>query len=198
MASAPIFFILGGPGSGKGTNCALLVEEFGLNHFSAGDLLREEAAKDTELGHMITKILKDGQIVPMEVTIRLLVEAMAKVPNARGFLLDGFPRKMDQALKFEEEVAKARQVVYFSCTEQEMEARLLCRAGQGSGRSDDNAETIRRRFKTNLEQCMPVVDKYRHEGRLTEIPSQGTREEVYDKVRKAFLSFGLAPLKTQA
>lgn len=194
MAPAgPVFFVLGGPGSGKGTNCAKLVEEFGLSHFSAGDLLRAEAKKDTELGAKITQILAAGQIVPMEVTIALLCNAMAAEPNPKGYLLDGFPRKMDQALKFEEEVAVAKQVIYFNLSEADMLARIRARAAAGGGRADDDEEVVKKRFQTNVEQCMPVVEKYRAEGRLTEISTHGTMDEVYAKVKAAFLSFGVSP-----
>lgn len=193
-SNALCFFILGGPGSGKGTNCERLVEEFGFKHFSAGDLLRAEGKKESELGDMIRKVLAEGNIVPSEITVSLLRNAVAEAGDQAGFLIDGFPRKLDQAQMFEEGIAKAKGIVYFDCTMEQMEERLLKRAEQGSGRSDDNAEAIRHRFKVNVEQCMPVVEKYDQEGRCFKIDAGRDRDAVYSDVRKLFIEkFGCKP-----
>lgn len=181
-----VFFILGGPGSGKGTNCSRLVQDFGYVHFSAGDLLREEAKKDSELGKKITDILKRGEIVPSEVTVALLADAIQKHPASNGYLIDGFPRKLDQARMFEEGIAKAKGILYFDCTEQTMEQRCLHRLSCGSTRSDDDPEVLRRRFRTNLEQCMPVVEKYDNEKRLIRIDANKSVDEVYSQVLDIF------------
>ena len=197
MSEAPtVYFILGGPGSGKGTNCQRLVDDFGFHHISAGDLLREEAKKDTELGKKITAILAAGQIVPSEVTVELLTNAIRNVPNTIGYLVDGFPRKADQAVMFEEGVARAKAILYFDCSEQTMESRLLTRAASGeAARSDDNAETIRRRFRVNVEQCVPVVQKYQEAGRCTIIDANRDRDAVYADVKALFLGLGCKPLQ---
>ena len=191
----PVYFVLGGPGSGKGTNCGLLVEEFGLSHYSAGDLLRAEAKKDNELGKKITEILAAGQIVPMEVTIGLLGDNMARDPNPKGYLLDGFPRKMDQALKFEEDVCKAKNILFFDLPEEEMLKRVKARAASGSGRADDDEAILRKRFATNVTDCMPVIEKYRNEGRLLEINTNKSVEEVYATVRQIFIDAGYQPIR---
>jgi adenylate kinase len=197
MTAPTVFFILGGPGSGKGTNCERLVQDFGFHHISAGDLLREEAKKDTELGKKITGILAAGNIVPSEVTVELLTNAINATPNSVGYLVDGFPRKADQAVMFEEGVARAKGILYFDCSEQTMESRLLTRAasGEGTARSDDNAETIRRRFRVNVEQCVPVVQKYQEAGRCTVIDANRDKETVYNEVKRLFVGFGCKPLK---
>ena len=96
----------GGPGSGKGTQCANIVRDYGFVHLSAGDLLREEVASGSEEGKEIDAMMKEGKIVPQEVTIRLLKKAMAKA-SSKKFLIDGFPRKLDQAETFENEVGRA-------------------------------------------------------------------------------------------
>lgn len=193
MTQPTVFFILGGPGSGKGTNCQRLVEDFGFSHLSAGDLLREEGKKDTPLGLKITEILKAGQIVPSEVTVELLTNAIRNNPNPAGFLVDGFPRKADQALMFEEGVARAKAILYFDCSEQTMENRLLGRATGAAARDDDNIETIRRRFRVNVEQCMPVVQKYIDEGRATVLDANEDKDAVYAKVKALFLQLGCTP-----
>lgn len=102
-----VIFVLGGPGAGKGTQCARLVHDYGFVHLSAGDLLRAEQQREgSEYGTMIKEYIKEGRIVPMEVTIKLLEQDIgAAVEEGKTrFLVDGFPRKMDQAIKFDEDV----------------------------------------------------------------------------------------------
>jgi UMP-CMP kinase len=147
-SNVTVLFVLGGPGAGKGTQCANLVRDYHFTHLSAGDLLRaEQDRKGSEFGDLIKSYIKDGKIVPMEVTVQLLENAMTEVvdkdKDKRGkFLIDGFPRKMDQALKFEETVCPSKFVLFYDCPEEEMQKRLLKR-GETSGRSDDNAESIK-------------------------------------------------------
>ncbi|ESL09243.1 adenylate kinase [Trypanosoma rangeli SC58] len=191
-----VFFVLGGPGSGKGTVCALLVQEFGLTHFSAGDLLREASNNGTSgVEKKIAEILKAGNIVPSEITVELLSNAIANHPNQCGYVIDGFPRKMDQALMFEEGIAPAKGIFYFDCSEETMVARVQQRAKEGSGREDDDMEVLRRRFCTNVEHCIPVVERYRSEGRLYTIDANGSREQVYGSVRQLMLQLGEEPLQ---
>lgn len=191
-----VFFVLGGPGSGKGTVCARLVEEFGYTHFSAGDLLRQASRdKTTEVAQKISQILVEGGIVPSELTVALLKNALNTHPSPRGYVIDGFPRKMDQMFMFEEDIVPAKAILFFDCTEETMEARLIGRASSGSGRDDDNIETIRRRFRTNAEQCVPVVEHYKKQGRLYTVDGNRSREEVYADVKKIFLKEGEELLK---
>ncbi|KAJ3000843.1 hypothetical protein HDV02_002306 [Globomyces sp. JEL0801] len=96
-----VIFILGGPGSGKGTQCEKLSKEYSYTHLSVGELLRQEGTKDTSLGNEINRMMKKGEIVPMRITLKLLKKAMLNNDDSNGFLIDGFPRKLDQALEFE-------------------------------------------------------------------------------------------------
>ncbi|RYC54342.1 hypothetical protein CHU98_g11871 [Xylaria longipes] len=131
----------------------------------------------------------------MEVTIALLENAMReamskssstststteekKQPLKGKFLIDGFPRKFDQAVKFEEAVCPARFVLFYDCPEEEMERRLLER-GKTSGREDDNAESIRKRFRTFVETSMPVIDYYEKQDRVVRIRADVPPDEVY-------------------
>lgn len=171
-----VIFVLGGPGAGKGTQCARLVDDFGFCHLSgwlssflstlhvfsdfvsAGDLLRAEQHREgSQHGQLIQTCIKEGTVVPMEVTVKLLENAMKAAlaenrseegwTNGHGrFLIDGFPRKMDQAEMFEHDVGIATAVLFFSTTEEVMQERLLER-GKTSGREDDNAESIKKRFR---------------------------------------------------
>jgi len=191
-AEVTVLFVLGGPGAGKGTQCSRLVRDYHFKHLSAGDLLRAEQDRPgSQYGQLIRDCIKNGEIVPMEVTVALLENAMREAIASTGvskFLIDGFPRKMDQALKFEEIVCPARLVLFYDCPEAEMERRLLER-GKTSGRADDNAESIRKRFRTFVETSMPVVDAYDREGRVVKVDATATPDQVYaatvDKLKKA-------------
>ena len=160
-------------GLGKGTQCSLLVERYNFSHLSAGDLLRTEQDRpDTPFGDLIRTHIREGKVMPMEVITKLLENAMDAVlvsksgqgwEDGKGrFLIDGFPRKMDQALKFEEEVrvtdacwssggdalsqvCTSSMVLFFTTDEETMLNRLLER-GKTSGRDDDNIESIKKRF----------------------------------------------------
>ncbi|KAJ3381216.1 bifunctional uridylate/adenylate kinase [Lobulomyces angularis] len=180
-----VIFVLGGPGAGKGTQCANLVNDFGFVHLSAGDLLRaEQQANNSPYGELIKTYIKEGKIVPMEITILLLHKAM-KNSKANRFLIDGFPRQMDQALKFEEEVCKSKFVLYFSCPEEEMLRRLLKR-GETSGRSDDNVESIKKRFKTFFDTSYPVIEYYSNLNKVKEVSCLNSIDEVYDETKNIF------------
>ncbi|CAE6504086.1 unnamed protein product [Rhizoctonia solani] len=201
-----IIYVLGGPGAGKGTQCARIVEDFGFVHLSAGDLLREEQKREgSTYGALISENIRNGTIVPMEVTVKLLenaIRAQLEQPhpgaawvNGHGrFLIDGFPRKMDQAIKFDETVCMSSFVLFFDTTEEVMLQRLLER-GKTSGREDDNEESIKKRFRTFVETSMPVVDKYRLEGKVVSIdstrPVEVVRADVQKVLRDEFTKRGL-------
>merc|ERR1711939_980079 len=173
----------------KDTQCANLVRDYKFTHLSAGDLLRAEQDREgSEFGDLIKSYIKDGKIVPMEVTVQLLENAMTEVvekdKDHKGkFLIDGFPRKMDQALKFEETVCPSKFVLFFDCPEEEMQRRLLER-GKTSGRSDDNAESIKKRFKTFVETSMPVVEYFEGQNRVVKVLATKTPDEVYKETRE--------------
>lgn len=187
-SNVTVIFVLGGPGAGKGTQCANLVRDYHFTHLSAGDLLRAEQDRpSSEFGALIKDCIKNGSIVPMEVTVQLLENAMTetleKTNSKKGkFLIDGFPRKMDQALKFEESVCPARFVLFFDAPEEVMQKRLLKR-GETSGRADDNEESIKKRFKTFVETSMPVVEYYEKQGRVVRIKATAGPDEVYALTR---------------
>lgn len=183
--SAPrIFFVLGGPGSGKGTQCAKLVEKFGFAHLSAGDLLRAEVASGSEQGIMIGDMIKEGTIVPGEITINLLKKAIAGC-HAPGILIDGFPRQLNQAGAFEKDVSDFEFVLFFDCPEEEMERRILER-GKTSGRTDDNIESIRKRFNTFAQTSLPVIEYYEAKGKVHRIDATQTVEAVFEQVQGLF------------
>ncbi|GAO13784.1 hypothetical protein UVI_02004930 [Ustilaginoidea virens] len=187
-ADVTVVFVLGGPGAGKGTQCANLVDKYGFTHLSAGDLLRAEQQRPgSQFGDLIRDNIRNGLIVPMEVTIQLLENAMTDALRASGsskgrFLIDGFPRKMDQAHKFEDTVCPAKTVLFFDCPEKVMQERLLER-GKTSGRDDDNADSIRKRFRTFVETSMPVVDYYDRQGKVVKIDATPAPDKVFSDTR---------------
>ena len=173
-----VVFVLGGPGVGKGTQCALVIEKMqGWDTLSAGDLLRAERNADppTETGKTINERISQGLLVPSEITVGLLKAAMEKTAAAgdgktKKFLVDGFPRSqenVDAWLKVcPAEFATVQGVMYFSLQEEEMLKRCFARAEADkaagkAGRGDDSAEVMKKRFETNRKECEPIVELFR-------------------------------------
>jgi len=182
-----VVFVLGGPGSGKGTQCSRIVEQFQFVHLSAGDLLRAEINSGSKHGEMISNMMKAGQIVPSEVTVGLLEKAM-KESRKFKFLIDGFPRNEENNQKWEEKMGNQVNfafVLFFDCPEEVMQERLLKR-GESSGRNDDNIETIKKRFNTHQQQTMPVINYYDSLGKVAKINANRTADEVWVDVKKVF------------
>ncbi|MCO5562660.1 hypothetical protein L7F22_016288 [Adiantum nelumboides] len=186
VETAKVIFVLGGPGSGKGTQCASIVEHFGFTHLSAGDLLRAEINSGNENGLMIQSMIKEGKIVPSEVTIKLLLTAMHKSGNDK-FLIDGFPRNEENRAAFELVTGITPAfILFFDCPEEEMERRLL---GRNQGRVDDNIETIRKRFKVFIESSLPVINHYDSLGKVRKIDAARSKDEVFASVQPLFVPF---------
>nr|GMD62499.1 UMP-CMP kinase 3 [Ipomoea batatas] len=178
-----VVFVLGGPGSGKGTQCARIVENFGYTHLSAGDLLRAEIKSGSENGTMISNMIKEGKIVPSEVTIALLQRAIQEHENDK-FLIDGFPRNEENREAFERVTGILPEfVLFFDCPEEEMEKRLL---GRNQGREDDNIETIRKRFNVYMESSLPVIEYYKSKGKVQKINAAMPVDEVFEAVKAVF------------
>ena len=181
-------FVLGGPGAGKGTQCANIVRDFGFAHLSAGDLLRAHMKSGSKDGNMVAEMIKQGQIVPSEVTVNLLLGAM-KDSGKSTFLIDGFPRNKENRDAWERTAGyDCDFVLFFDCPEEVMEKRLLSR-GETSGRTDDNIESIKKRFKTFVESSVPVVDYYRGLSKVREVMSDLPPEEVYAQTKAHFAHF---------
>ncbi|EED21716.1 uridylate kinase Ura6 [Talaromyces stipitatus ATCC 10500] len=196
-----VVFVLGGPGAGKGTQSENLVRDYGFSHLSAGDLLRAEQVREgSEYGELIRHHIREGTIVPMEVTVALLSNAMAAILEQNSskatparFLIDGFPRQIDQAHFFEETVCVSKLVLFLSCPEEVMLSRLLKR-GETSGRDDDNIESIRKRFRTFEQTSMPVVREFEEKGKVISVEATGSKEEVYERIKAELKSKGVDAL----
>ncbi|KAM7491735.1 hypothetical protein LguiA_034656 [Lonicera macranthoides] len=180
-----IAFVLGGPGSGKGTQCAKIAETFGFTHLSAGDLLRKEILSNSENGAMILNKIKKGKIVPSEMTIKLI---QREIESSEGnkFLIDGFPRSEENRITYERIIGKEPNIVcFFDLPEEEMVKRVL---GRNQGRIDDNIDTVKERLKVFTSLNLPVVDYYSEKGKLYKINALGTVDEIFERVRPIFAS----------
>ena len=181
-----VMFVLGGPGAGKGTQCTKLSEKYGMVHLSAGDLLRSARDSGSKNGQLIDRILKEGKIVPVQITLDLLKEAIMSHSCSR-FLIDGFPRNYDNLNGWLESsmdsVCDVEGCIFFDCPESELEKRLLDR-GKTSGRSDDNLESARKRFQTYRESTMPIIDYYRNKNMLLEVSGDQSVDAVFTDLDK--------------
>lgn len=176
-----VVYVLGGPGSGKSTQCSKISSEFGFSHLSAGDLLQKEVESGSEEGKMIRDLKKEGKLVPSEIVVKLLQQAMRR-SESKKFLIDGFPRN-EENLAAAENIMKIEPdaILFFDCSEQEAMRRLLSR---NQGRADDNAETIRNRLKVYSESTVPVINYYNSKGKVRKIDAERPIEEVYQSVKE--------------
>uniref|UniRef100_F1L7M7 UMP-CMP kinase n=2 Tax=Ascaris TaxID=6251 RepID=F1L7M7_ASCSU len=186
-----VVFVLGPPGCGKGTQCARIQKNLGFVHLSAGDLLRAERQREgSQYGALIEQHIKNGTIVPVEITCKLLENAMDASPSAKGFLVDGFPRNQDNLDGWVREMgtkAKVHFVLYLSCPEDVCTSRCLNR---GQGRTDDNEESLRKRIQTYHNQTLPIIEHYEALNLVREVPSTEDPDAVYAKVEKVFKDAG--------
>jgi len=189
-AGPEVVFVLGGPGAGKGTFSARIVEQFGFRHLSAGDLLRAERQRPgSTVGELIEARIKEGKIVPAEITVGLLEQEMRRLGWEGGrYLVDGFPRNLDNVQAWEKMLARKTRLRFclvIECSQECMERRLLHR-GQSSGRSDDNIETIRKRFVTFQEESVPVLEKFQRDGLVQKVNSEPGIDAVWHEVEAIF------------
>lgn len=185
--------LFGAPGSGKGTQSKFLAEHYGIEHISTGDLLREEVAKGGELAEEINALISVGKLVPDEMILTLLFEHINAIEDFQGLILDGFPRTVVQAEKLIEEFEKRSWplplLVDMEVHEDELMQRLLER-GKVSGRSDDNKETIQKRFTVYHQQSEPVIKHFQKtESPLVVVNGIGTIEEITSKLITAIDDF---------
>ncbi|MEO5562301.1 MAG: adenylate kinase [Chitinophagaceae bacterium] len=176
--------LFGPPGSGKGTQSEKLVDKYGLIHLSTGNLLREEIANKTPLGLEAKSIMDKGQLVPDEVVIGMVDSYFDKHKEAEGFLFDGFPRTVAQAVALDKllELKKTEIAVVLALQvgEEELVSRLLNR-GKTSGRSDDSDETvIRKRLNVYNNETSPVADHYKKVRKFQNVKGEGTVSDIFN------------------
>jgi adenylate kinase len=167
--SAVNVLLLGPPGSGKGTQGARLARQLGMRHIATGDLLRQEIADGSELGQRVTGYLERGELVPDELIIDLVLPLVRDAAAAEGYLLDGFPRSVEQAERVRAMVtelgAQADAAIYLDVPHDVLIQRMLDRATT-EGRVDDTASVIENRLQVFEDDTRPLVDYYRQRGLL--------------------------------
>jgi adenylate kinase len=200
--------LLGLPGAGKGTQAALLAERTGIAHITSGGIFRENISRETELGRKVKPYVEKGLLVPDDLTIGMLLDRIARDDAREGFVLDGFPRNVDQAKALDEALAREGKAIdsalYISVSIDELVRRLggrwNCRAcaavyheqsmppkargvcdncgGELYQREDDNPDVVRTRIDVNLKETEPLLDYYRRAGKLVEVDGERDVEQV--------------------
>ncbi len=181
--------VFGAPGSGKGTQSARLIDEYGLYHISTGELLRDHIARDTQLGRVANEYISKGHLIPDNLMIDILEHTLESNPEtAAGVIFDGFPRTIEQAKALKEMLAKrgskVHAVVGLEVEDEELVERLLKR-GLESGRSDDNLETINNRLEVYNKQTAPLREYYQNEGKYHGIKGSGSIDEIFNSIRES-------------
>jgi adenylate kinase len=178
--------LFGPPGAGKGTQSQKLIEKYALVHLSTGDILRAEISNGTELGLEAKKLMDQGMLVPDQVVIGMISNKMDANKDANGFIFDGFPRTVEQAMALDELLASKGEVISrmiaLEVDNDELEKRLLLR-GKDSGRPDDqNPEIIKKRIEVYNSQTVPVANFYKNQEKFSSINGIGGIDEIFGNI----------------
>jgi adenylate kinase len=172
---------LGPPGAGKGTQAVRIAERLGVPHLSTGDMLREATRRQTPLGLEAAEHMNAGRLVPRELVEALVDERLSQADCDRGYLLDGFPRTLEQAENLDKKLVERgvglELAVYLEVAEDALLSRLASR-----GRADDAEEVVRERLVQYDKLTRPLVDYYRSRGILREVDGVGTPDEVFGRI----------------
>jgi adenylate kinase len=173
--------VLGPPGAGKGTQAVKLAEQFACADVATGDIFRANVAEGTELGRAAQEYMDRGDLVPDDVVIAMVMERLAERDCQSGFVLDGFPRTVNQAEALDRQLVKLgtplEAALSFDVTEEELLRRLAGRAA-AQHRADDGEQTIRHRLEVFAIKTRPLIDYYRHRRLLTMVDGVGRVDEV--------------------
>jgi len=177
--------LLGAPGSGKGTQAAILTEVLKVPHISTGVLLRRAVQDQTALGKQAEGIMARGDLVPDDLMLALIEERLGQPDASAGFILDGYPRNLSQAEALDQVLARlgapVEHAVQIDVNPQHIVDRLAKRA-ELENRNDDDPEVVRKRLQVYTEQTAPVIDYYRGQGKLTGVDGMGTVEEINRRI----------------
>ncbi len=203
---------LGAPGAGKGTQAARVAGQLKLAHIASGDLFRQTLGQGGELASLIKSYMERGQLVPDEITIRMVLDRLAAPDCAGGVIFDGFPRTVNQAKELDKAMAQQGKsidkVVYIKVSEKELLERLsgrwICRqcqapyhavdsppkvagkcdkcGGELYQRTDDKPETVKERLKVYFAETAPLIDYYTKAGKLAEVDGEGSMEDIEHRI----------------
>ena len=178
--------LFGPPGAGKGTQAEKLIEKYGFNHISTGEVIREQIRKGTELGRSVQSYIEKGQLAPDGLLIDIIADYVAKHKDAKGNIFDGFPRTTVQAKAFDEIMEKnstpVSVMLSLEVPDEELVKRLLLR-GKESGRADDSNEgVIRDRIDVYKAQTAVVADHYKPQGKHRAVNGLGTIDEIFGRL----------------
>uniref|UniRef100_A0A1A9W548 Adenylate kinase isoenzyme 1 n=1 Tax=Glossina brevipalpis TaxID=37001 RepID=A0A1A9W548_9MUSC len=175
----PIIWVLGGPGSGKGTQCDKIVQKYGFVHLSTGDLLRAEVASGSQKGKDLALIMTEGRLVSNDDVLDLLEKAIReKALDAKGFLIDGYPREKNQGVAFEKKIAPVDLIIYFECEDETLVNRIMGRAAASTEkRADDNEQTVKARILTFRGNTNSILSQYTD--RTLTLNAERTVDEIF-------------------
>lgn len=179
--------IFGAPGCGKGTQSERLISEYGLYHISTGEILRDNIARKTPLGKIADVYIKQGQLIPDQLVVRMLEQVLDSEPEAKkGVIFDGFPRTVAQAETLDtmlrQRGSEVHAVVGLEVPEEELIDRIL-RRGKETGREDDNLETVKKRLEVYHTVTSPVINYYADRGRYKRINGTGSVDQVFSQIK---------------
>lgn len=177
--------LLGAPGSGKGTQAAILTEQLEVPHISTGVLLRAAVEAGTELGQKARSIMDRGELLPDDIMLDLIEERLQQPDAQKGFILDGYPRNLSQADALDtllDRIDKPLDVAIQIDIDTDLVVERIAKRAAEEGRSDDSEETVRKRLDVYEEQTAPVVGFYAEKGLLTRVLGEGSIDEVNQRI----------------
>ena len=178
--------LFGPPGAGKGTQSEMIIEKFNLTHISTGDLFRKHLGEGTELGKLAQKYMDEGNLVPDEVVIKMVELKITTDNSSNGFIFDGFPRTVTQAIALdkllEKEGTEISGMILLDVDEFELINRIMLR-GKSSGRSDDqDINKVNNRIKVYKKETVPVASYYEEQGKLNTIVGVGSVDNIFSDI----------------
>ncbi len=178
--------IFGPPGSGKGTQAKKIADHFNIVHLSTGEMFRDAIQQGTELGRLVESIIESGQLVPDQTVVDIVEEAINNEDLKDGYVIDGFPRTVEQAVAFDDILKRRNESVdafiSLNVPDEELIKRMLSR---GEGRSDDNEEKIKVRLEVYKKETAPVMEYYQQFGILRSVDGTGTVDEIFQRILSA-------------
>ncbi len=206
-----IILLMGAPGSGKGTQAGFIAQKAKVSSVSSGDLFRKNLSEKSELGILAKTFMDRGEYVPDDVTIRMVLDWINDPSNTSGFVLDGFPRTLPQAIALDEELGSVDKVIFFDVPNNDLierlSGRLICRTCQASfhkifypskngmicdkcpdelyQRDDDKADVVTNRLKVYMQETQPVIQYYDKQNKLITVDGSKSVDEVQSELEMA-------------